>query len=136
MIRARIRVKFQQERRKLFCNKPRMLKIDVSKKNEYLEELNRAFSQSEFDENNPDLDTIQRAMADSLIRTAKKFQLKRLSTSTKFSHVTLQLMKLRIGRGLGRYGPYLTLKSSTIQSEFFSVVTVVNFFPYPTCLCP
>ena len=93
MLRARIRVKFQQERMKLFCNKPRMLKIDVSKKNEYLEELNRAFSQSEFDENNPDLDTIQRAMADSLIRTAKKFQLKRPSTSTKFSDVTLQLMK-------------------------------------------
>ena len=40
-----------------------MLMIDVSKKNQYLEELNRGFSQSEFDENNPDLDTIQRAIA-------------------------------------------------------------------------
>ena len=34
-------------------------------------------------------------MADSLIRTAKKFQFKRPSTSTKFSGVTLQLMKKR-----------------------------------------
>ena len=73
MLRVRIRVKFQQEHMKPFCNKTRMLKIDVSKKYEYLEELNRAFSQSEFDKNNSDLDTIQRAIADSLIGTAKKF---------------------------------------------------------------
>ena len=93
MLRARIGIKFQQERRKQFCNKPRMLKVYVSKKNEYLEELNRAFSLSEFDENSSYLDMIQRAIADSLIGTAKKFKLKRLSTSTKFSDVSLQLMK-------------------------------------------
>ena len=97
MVRARIRVKFQQEWRKLFCSKPRMLKIDISKKNEYLEELNRAFSQSEFDENNPDLDMIQRAIPDSLMGTAKKFKLKRPSTPTKFSDVTLQLRKKKKG---------------------------------------